>query len=133
MYPGLSQGQLAIRNRGDPEGSQSRPLRAAQVPPGVVDGPLHDHVTGQQTPCLARVQHQLDLALQQEIVVQRDGAVHGCLVTRGKVDQSSDAAVGDDHARWIGYQVLVGSDVFFIGEVGWCLVGSVAEGDAHPI
>ena len=56
--------------------------------------PLHAHVALPHDPRLARVERELELALQHDAVVERHGAVHGRLGAGGEVDHAHDAAVG---------------------------------------
>jgi hypothetical protein len=91
--------------------------------------PLDRHIAPIHDPALPGVQHELDLALQHNAIVQADGPVHGRHGARRKIDVSEDCPAGDHDARFllqvlfVVAQVVVG--VEFHGEV----VRRVAEGE----
>ncbi|ERF70334.1 hypothetical protein EPUS_07599 [Endocarpon pusillum Z07020] len=66
-----------------------------RIPPLVVCTTVHAAVARQHPLDVAAVEYEVELALDEDAVVQRHGAVHGRLDARGEVDQAGATAVGD--------------------------------------
>lgn len=71
----------------------------------MIGRPLDAAIPALQELDLARIQHELDLALDDDAVVERDGAVHGADVVGLHVDGPDDGARVDGDAR-AGLEVL---------------------------
>lgn len=131
MCPSLTNPRTLIRNGRHCERGQSGPVSGTGVPPGMIDCPLHGHISRLQAPCLTRVEDQFYLTLHHKIVVERYGAMHSTLIARRQIHQPRDTSIGNNDPWRIGNEMFVRADVAFIGKVRRCLVRSVAEGDFH--
>lgn len=99
----------------------------------MIDGSPNQAVSGFETSRLARVQNDLDLAFDDEIVVEGHAAVHPRSVSGRKIDSSRGRAVGDEDARPVLDKVFVHFDVPLAADVNRKSLSGVTEGDLHVV
>ena len=102
-----------------------RPLRLARIPPRMERPSLHGNIPPLQHMLLPRIQGHLNLAIQQNSVVQANRAVHNRLIVRRKVHIPTHGAAWVHEAQLARVdQLLVFADVRFVvhvhGELGSC-------------
>ncbi|KJR86270.1 aldehyde dehydrogenase PutA [Sporothrix schenckii 1099-18] len=87
------------------------PFRVAEVAPRVHGPALHADVAPLHDARLARIEDQLDVALQDHAVVEADGPVHRRRRPGRHVDVAQDGAARDGQARCVLQKVAINSQV----------------------
>lgn len=89
--------------------------------------PLHTRITPLQNNRIPTIQHQLDIPLQHNAIIQTRRTMHRRYDAWSHVYDSEDRTAVDYEARWRGEEGRVGGYVGCGGEVGGEGVGGVAE------
>ena len=112
----------------------ARPLRPRRVPPPMVRAPLHRHVAPSHDPRHPVVEDHLDLALEDDAVVERLRAVHQGLGAGAEVDDAGHGAVRVDEAELLGLDdLVVGDEVGVAAHVGREGRGGVDDVEGHRV
>ena len=96
---------------------RARKLCLARVAPAVLRAALDSHITALHQPLLAALELELDLALDADANVERNGAMPDLGGLVGViVDLADGGAAGDHEGRFLGEVVGVGGQVGVLGQ-----------------
>ena len=112
--------------------SHPRPLVTTRVLPTMHRSPLHSNISRSHQLSLPRIQHQFNLSLNHDAIIQTLRSVHHALKTWGEVYRATDCAMRvykTEFARW--QYAVVSFDISVVVKVRWKLRGRVGDIESH--